>query len=85
MRQKFDAVYENGLLRPLEPLHLPDHERVSVTVESGSVDDWLDHDAVEWAKQEGDPSISLEDLRSRLTKLNGSLSELVINERGEYY
>ena len=84
MRQIVDAVYENGLLRPLQPLYLPDHERVSVTVENGVGDDWLDQDAVEWAKQEGDPSISLDDVRERLSKIKGPLSDVVIAERGEY-
>ena len=84
MKQRIDAVYENGLLRPLAPLHLADHEQVSVTVETAGGDDWLDHDALEWAKQEGDSSIPLDDVRQRLQKLNGSLSDLVIAERGEY-
>ena len=84
MRQEINAVYENGLLRPLEPLHLPDRERVSIIVETSGADDWLDHDAIDWARQEGDPTISLEDVRRRLAKLNGSLSDLVIAERGEF-
>ena len=84
MKQRFDAVYENGLIRPLQPLNLPDHLRVSVTVESGTSDDWLDQDALDWTRQEGDPSISLDDVRKRLAKIKGSLSEAVIAERGEY-
>ena len=36
MRQKIEAVYEDGLLRPLEPLNLADHQRVSVTVEAAT-------------------------------------------------
>jgi predicted DNA-binding antitoxin AbrB/MazE fold protein len=28
-----EAVYENGILKPLQPLPLKEHERVSVTVE----------------------------------------------------
>ncbi len=28
MIQQFDAVYENGILRPSELLHLAEHERV---------------------------------------------------------
>jgi predicted DNA-binding antitoxin AbrB/MazE fold protein len=28
-----EAVYENGVLKPAEPLPLKEHERVSVTVE----------------------------------------------------
>ena len=84
MRQEFDAVYENGLLRPLVPLNFPDHERVSVTVESISGNDWLDHDALQLAEAEGDPTISLEEVRRRLATIPGSLAESVIAERGEY-
>ena len=32
MVQEVDAVYENGLLRPLEPLDLLDSQRVRITV-----------------------------------------------------
>jgi predicted DNA-binding antitoxin AbrB/MazE fold protein len=28
-----EAVYENGILRPIHPLPLADHERVMITVE----------------------------------------------------
>ncbi len=84
MTQRVDAIYEDGLLRPLRPLDLPDRERVSVTVESAVDDKWLDHDVTEWARQEGDPTISLDDVRRRLAGIDGSLSDLVIAERGEY-
>ena len=84
MRQSIDAIYENGVLRPLVPLNLADHEQVSVIVESGAEEDWLDREAWAWASAEGDPSISLEDVRRRLAKIKGSLSEVVIAERGEY-
>ena len=82
MRQSIDAIYENGVLRPLVPLNLPDHEQVSVIVESGADKEWLDHEALAWASEEGDPSISLEDVRRRLAKIKGSLSDVVIAERG---
>jgi predicted DNA-binding antitoxin AbrB/MazE fold protein len=29
----FEAVFENGILRPLEPLRLPENARVRVTIE----------------------------------------------------
>jgi predicted DNA-binding antitoxin AbrB/MazE fold protein len=32
MSQHFEAIYENGLLRPLEPLALPDLARVELEV-----------------------------------------------------
>jgi predicted DNA-binding antitoxin AbrB/MazE fold protein len=38
-----DAIYENGLLRPLSPLSLPEHTRVR-----GSVEDLHDEDRAEW-------------------------------------
>jgi predicted DNA-binding antitoxin AbrB/MazE fold protein len=84
MKQEFDAIYENGLLRPLVPLSLPDHERVSVIVESVGGDDWLDQDALRLADAEGDSAISLEDVRRRLATIPGSFAESVIAERGEY-
>ena len=84
MRQTIDAVYENGVLRPLAPLNLPDHEQVSVIVESRVDESWIDLDALAWARLEGDASISLEDVRRRLAKSNGSLADAVIAERGEY-
>lgn len=34
MSQHIDAIYDNGMLRPLEPLSLPDQARVKLTVEA---------------------------------------------------
>ena len=36
MSQQIDAIFENGVLRPLEPLHLPDLTRVKVSVEDAT-------------------------------------------------
>ena len=60
---QFDAVYENGVLRPLEPVALPEHERLSVIVSrlADPLADVLDWDAHELAAVEGDESVSLED------------------------
>jgi predicted DNA-binding antitoxin AbrB/MazE fold protein len=35
-----DAVYEGGVLRPLQPLPLADHSRVHVTIKPAA--DWID-------------------------------------------
>jgi predicted DNA-binding antitoxin AbrB/MazE fold protein len=32
MQKTFEAIYENGILRPLEALRLPDNARVTVTI-----------------------------------------------------
>jgi predicted DNA-binding antitoxin AbrB/MazE fold protein len=45
------TVYENGVLRPLEPLPLKEHQRVMVTV-SDPADRWLDHEYVEKVKKD---------------------------------
>jgi predicted DNA-binding antitoxin AbrB/MazE fold protein len=29
----FDAIYENGVLKPIEPLALKEHEKVRVTIQ----------------------------------------------------
>jgi predicted DNA-binding antitoxin AbrB/MazE fold protein len=34
MTYHIDAIYDNGVLRPIEPLILPDQSRVKVTVEA---------------------------------------------------
>ena len=84
MEQQFDAIYENGQFRPLVPLDIPNHQRVSITVTTGSYDDLLDRDAMRLAEAEGDPTIPLEEVRRRLASISGSLSDTVIAERGEY-
>ncbi len=33
MTRQLEAVYEQGVLRPLEPLSLPEHQRVRLTLE----------------------------------------------------
>ena len=33
MSRQLEAVYEHGVLRPLEPLILPEHQRVRLTLE----------------------------------------------------
>jgi predicted DNA-binding antitoxin AbrB/MazE fold protein len=33
MAQQFEAVYEHGVLRPLQPLQLPEHQHVCLTLE----------------------------------------------------
>ena len=47
MALQVDAIYENGVLRPLGHLNLEDHQRVSLTISEpvpASIEDWLDHD-----------------------------------------
>ena len=34
MTQLVQAIYENGVFRPLDPVHVSEHERVSLVIES---------------------------------------------------
>jgi predicted DNA-binding antitoxin AbrB/MazE fold protein len=45
MSQVVEAIYENGVLRPLAPLQLAEHARVLVAVESS------DDERAEWLTQ----------------------------------
>jgi predicted DNA-binding antitoxin AbrB/MazE fold protein len=84
MVQRIQAIYENGVLRPLEPLNLPDRQEVSLTVQTGENADWLDDDALRFAEIEGDCEIDIEDVRRRLASISGLLSDSVTSERGAY-
>ena len=59
---QFDAIYENGVLRPLSPVNLPSDERLSVIVNrpADALADVLDWDAHELAATEGDDRVSLD-------------------------
>ncbi len=83
MKQQVQAIYENGVLRPLEPLGLSEKQQVAVTVHSGD-DEWVDANAVELANQEHDSALPLVAVREQLSSITGSLAEAVIAERGAY-
>jgi predicted DNA-binding antitoxin AbrB/MazE fold protein len=36
MSKQIEAIYENGVLRPLEPLSLDEHQRVTITIAEDS-------------------------------------------------
>ena len=85
MEKTFEAVYENGVLRPVEQLSLPDHSRVTVTISYGMLyegDASAYFSAEEWEAALRD-EISLAEVRQALSSIEGSLSDAVIAERDE--
>lgn len=93
MTKSFQAVFEAGVLKPLEPLSLNEHQVVTLIVAqpNGDLgddelldDDLIDHDAMAIAEREGVGAVSLEQLHELLKSIPGSMSDAVIEDRGDY-
>lgn len=86
MQRTFQAVYEDGLLRPLEALDLRNRQHVQVTITDVVVADdaagYFEPD--EWEASRTD-DISLEDVRRALSSIPDSLADAVIASRDERY
>ena len=88
MVHQVDAVYEDGVLRPLERLPLAQSQRVRLIVsDEAQSHPLLDRSVLEQARDEVArmhhvPTI--EEVRSVLSTISGSMSEFVIQERGDY-
>lgn len=83
MEKTIQAVYEDGVLRPLEPIPLEERQEVTVTIsDQGSIprDHPLLASSDEWENAAGD-QVSLDEVRRALATIRGSLSEAVIEER----
>jgi predicted DNA-binding antitoxin AbrB/MazE fold protein len=87
---RVDAVYESGVLKPLEPLDLAENERVVISVMRASEQDrsHIDHEYLERVRKEvaeSGPVPSLEEVRRILSKDTSSWSEAIIAEREERF
>jgi len=80
----FEAVYEEGVLRPLEPLALEEHQRVTIIIsENCDALDGLEDAAFRaWCAQEaGDDVPSIEEVRQSLSSIQGSMVDVIRAER----
>jgi predicted DNA-binding antitoxin AbrB/MazE fold protein len=82
---QFEAIYENGVLRPLTAVDLPERQLLSVIVSQPvqGLAEVLDWDAHDQAAREGDEQVSLEDVQRGLSKIPGSMAEAVLSQRDE--
>jgi predicted DNA-binding antitoxin AbrB/MazE fold protein len=83
MEKTIQAVCEDGIVRPLEPILLEERQEVTVTIfDQGNVP--TNHPLLassdKWASAAGD-QVSLDEVRQALASIRGSLSEAVIEER----
>ena len=79
-----EAVYEHGVLRPLEPLGLEEHQHVRLIVEevtNDPADAWIDHDYHAAIAASDEPEPTLEEVRHALSGVAGSLSDAIRAER----
>jgi predicted DNA-binding antitoxin AbrB/MazE fold protein len=85
MIQQVEAVYEHGVLRPLEPVSLTESQRVKLTIsEAGRTQ--RDAEFLEWVQAEVASMQhvpSLEEVQQIMSKIPGSLAADFIAEREE--
>lgn len=84
MKKTFEAIYENGVLRPLVPLGLAEAQHIQVTIADENADLAAYFDSDEWEASKHD-GISLDEVRSALSSIKGQLSDAVIASRDERF
>ena len=82
MTRSLQAIYERGVLRPLEALALNENQQVTVTV-SDQGEDWVDAAFLRYLEPQADESVTLEQVRSALAKIKGSMVKEFDRERDE--
>lgn len=77
MHQTVDAIYENGMLKLLEPLSLREQERVQVTVSKPetTAENLVDSEFALSCGQHVQHAPSLEEVRKALSVIPGTLTE----------
>ena len=90
MNRAIEAIYENGVFRPQEPVHIANGERVSLIVSSrpdttdlSDVADLLDDAYIESCNERSRNTPLLDEVRKSLSGFGGSLSEFICQERDE--
>ena len=88
MIQQVEAVYEDGVLRPLQPLSLAERQQVRLTISDAPILVSEKDVAVIERARLGVSALAaaptIEEVREALASIPGSLSRDVIAERGEY-
>jgi predicted DNA-binding antitoxin AbrB/MazE fold protein len=87
MPLRVDAVYENGVLLPLQPVDLNEHERVVVSVMRAAPSSARSAPAAEYVARikrelpQAERAPGLEEVRRRLAKIPGSMAAEIIAGR----
>ncbi len=84
MSKQIEAIFEGGVLKPLEPLALPEKGRVKITISESGTEDWMDTEFMDSCSEDSDPSIPLGKVRTVLSKIRGSMDDAIDENRGDY-
>jgi predicted DNA-binding antitoxin AbrB/MazE fold protein len=85
MTRTVQAVYENGMFRPLEPVSCRERERVFLTVVDAATaeESLLDTEFLAYCETQADDAVSLAAVRQALASIPGSLTDDIRAERDE--
>jgi predicted DNA-binding antitoxin AbrB/MazE fold protein len=91
MGQRIDAIFENGVFRPVAAVNIASGERVLIDVQARSVptddlsdvQDLLDAEYTESCRKRSGYAPSLEQVRQTLSAFKGSLADRIAQERDE--
>jgi predicted DNA-binding antitoxin AbrB/MazE fold protein len=89
MIQRVDAIFENGVFRPEQPVHIANGQRVSLSIETpteptddlSDIIDLLDVEFMESCRHDTAPELG--EVRAMLTAFEGSLADRISEERSE--
>ena len=76
------AIYEHGVLRPVDPLPLPERHEVHLVVSDEPLPQVRIVPAEEYSRY-ADDNVTIEQVRQSVSKIPGSLAEDFIVERNE--
>ncbi len=91
MTREIEAIYENGMLRPLQPLALAENQHVKVTISDTPADPlevMIDHTYLEYARKVVATATYIpthEDVQRLTASDPTSWSEAIIAEREERF
>lgn len=82
MGKQIQAVYEHGVLRPLEPVELEEHQcyRIEI-IRTANDEPILDEEFIARCAPENGRDVRIEDVRQVLSRIPGALSDDIRAER----
>ena len=88
MTTQLEAVFQGGVLRPLQPLNLLEDQKVVVTVATIPAineEEFLDEEFHRYCESRADYSVTLEQVRRESSSIPGSLADDIIADREERF